>query len=140
MSGGRPPKSGVKMRLPPAEGNKLEQVFGLRLFSMRQRGEIRQFAYEPVKLRLAKGCFYTPDFMVVENDGTITVYEVKDWRSGSKKHPLKKLKGFWREDARIKLKVAARLFPMLRFMAATKDPGLGWVFESIGPKPTQVGK
>lgn len=103
---------------------------------MKQRGEILEYAFEPVKLRLAKGCFYTPDFMVLENDGTVTVYEVKDWRSGSKKYPLKKLKGFWREDARIKLKVAARLFPMLRFVATTKDPGLGWVYEVIGGKPS----
>lgn len=118
-----PATSGVKLRLPPAEGNKLEQAFGLRLFSMRQRGEIRDYAYEAVKLRLAKSCFYTPDFVVWENDQSVTMYETK---------------GFWRDDARVKIKVAARLFPMLHFIAVENRKGLGWVFENIGPKPSVI--
>lgn len=112
-----PPSGRAKLRLPPAEGNQTEQAFGLRLFSMKNRGEIREYSFEPVKLRLAKSCFYTPDFLVWENDQTVTVYEVK---------------GFWRDDARVKIKVAARLYPMLSFVAATKDKNLGWIFEGIG--------
>ena len=32
--------------------------------------------------------------------------------------------------------VAARLYPMLRFVAVVKDKGVGWVFEEIGGKPS----
>lgn len=114
----------AKLRLPPAEGNKTEQAFGLRLFSAKQRGEIFDYAFEPVKLRLGRGAWYTPDFMVYEKDRTVTVYEVK---------------GFWREAARVRIKVAARLYPMLRFVAVVKDKGVGWKFEEIGGKPSVVG-
>jgi predicted nuclease of restriction endonuclease-like RecB superfamily len=110
------PTGRAVLRLPPAEGNKTEQEYGLRLFSMEHRKEIRCYRYEPVKLKLAKKCFYCPDFFVWENDRTITVHEVKGW---------------WRDDARVKIKVAARLYPMLQFLAVTKDGHGGWTFEYI---------
>jgi hypothetical protein len=43
---------------------------------------------------------YTPDFMVIKNDGTIEFHEVK---------------GFMRPAARVKIKVAARMFPWFRW-------------------------
>lgn len=119
-----PPTGRAKLRLPPPEGNKTEQAFGLRLYSMKTRGEIRDYAFEPVKLRLGRGAWYTPDFVVYEKDQGVTVYEVK---------------GFWREAARVRIKVAARLYPMLRFVAVKKDKGIGWVFEEIGGKPSVLG-
>lgn len=50
--------------------------------------------------KLAHDCRYTPDAVVVENDGTITLYDVK---------------GFEREDAVLKMRVAAERFKWLRF-------------------------
>ena len=71
--------------------------------------------YEPVKLRLAANTFYTPDFMLPGSP--ITFIEVK---------------GFWRDDARVKLKVAAEMFPMFTFIAVTKDRRTGeWKEERI---------
>ena len=106
----------ARVKFPKAQGNKTEQAFGLRLLSQKQRGEILWYAYEPFKLRLAKTTFYTPDFAAVWEDGAILIYEVK---------------GFWRDDARVKIKVAARLFPFFQFFAVTKDNAL-WTFEEIG--------
>ena len=111
------PARRAKLRLPPEEGNKTEQQFGLRLFSLKSRGDILEYAFEPVKLRLGKKCWYTPDFLVWEKDRSVTAYEVK---------------GYWRDDARVKIKVAAKLYPMIRFVAASKSgKNVGWEFESF---------
>lgn len=64
--------------------------------------------------RLADKTFYTPDFVVLAPDGVLEMHEVK---------------GFWEEDARVKIKVAAAQFPF-RFVAITRDKG-NWSFESF---------
>ena len=40
------------------------------------------------------------------------------------------VKGWWRDDARVKIKVAAELFPWIQFVAVTKQPQ-GWVEERL---------
>lgn len=62
--------------------------------------------------------FYTPDFAVMRADGALEVHEVK---------------GFWTDDARVKIKVAADQYPM-RFIAVKvlpKKQGGGWVVEEF---------
>lgn len=49
---------------------------------------------------------YTPDFLVVENSGEILMVDVKGGAG-------------WEEDARVKIKTAARLFPQFRFVGMT---------------------
>lgn len=69
-----------------------------------------------ITLKLADDCRYTPDFACI-SDAKFTFYEVK---------------GFWRDDAKVKIKVAARLFPMFKFVVVMKDKG-GWKFEDVKP-------
>lgn len=73
-----------------------------------------------VKLRLADRTWYTPDF-VVWTDAGVHVWEIK----GSWKSPHQ-------EDSRVKLKVAAELYPQFTFFAAVpeRDTG-GWDIEEI---------
>lgn len=89
-------------------------VLALRLAA----GEIAWYKFESMKFRLADNTFYTPDFVVMLADGTMECHEVK---------------GFWMDDARVKIKVAADLFPF-RFIAikpkAKKDGG-GWSLEDF---------
>lgn len=105
----------LRLKLPPPEGNKTEQTFGLRLASLKQSGDLLWYGFEPFKLKLAKKTYYTPDFAAVWSDGQLEIYEVK---------------GFWRDDARVKIKVAANLFPFFRFQAVTKKKD-GWEYEEI---------
>jgi len=72
---------------------------------------------QSLRLRLANNTTYTPDFIVIDKEGVINAREVK---------------GFWRDDARVKIKVAARLYPWMRFTAATKNKS-GWEHEEIKP-------
>lgn len=72
------------------------------------------FKYEAVKLRLADGAYFTPDFIVMKADGELQFHEVK---------------GFWREAAKVRIKVAAEIFPF-KFIAV-KGSRTGWQFEEF---------
>lgn len=106
-------------RLPVGQMNKGEKEFSLYLESQRKDGHILSWRFEAFKLRLADNCFYTPDFVVLNSDRTLTLFEVK---------------GYWISDAKTKIKVAAEQFPYLQFVAVykrTKKDGGGWNFENF---------
>ena len=93
--------------------NQTERAYGDRLELMRRAGEVAWYAFEGVKLKLADNTFYTPDYAVMRADGQMEMHEVK---------------GFWRDDARVKIKVAADQYPF-RFVAVQKAKGGGWKYE-----------
>lgn len=88
--------------------NATESGYALELEARKLAGEIRWYAFEPFKLRLADRTTYTPDFILWMQDGSMQAHEVK---------------GFWRDDARVKFKVAREMFRMFRFFAVTKHKG-----------------
>ena len=95
--------------------NGTERAYAAHLEMQKQAGLIYSYAFEAIRLRLAKSTFYNPDFVVYKRDGTVEFHEVK---------------GYWRDDARVKIKVAAELFPF-RFLAVVKRAN-GWDFEDFG--------
>lgn len=99
----------------PGEMNKTERAYAEYLERLKLGGQICDWKYEAVKLRLADKTFYTPDFMVVMPDGVIELREVK---------------GHWEDDARVKIKVAAEQFPF-RFIAVRKGRGGSWEKEEF---------
>lgn len=102
-------------RQPPGTMNKLEKAYSEYLFFRKKAGDILDYKFEAIKLKLAPSTFYTPDFMVFTNDGFIEMHEAK---------------GFWEDDARVKIKVAAEMFPF-RFVAITRSKD-GWKEEDFG--------
>lgn len=103
-------------RLKTGERNKTEQAYENLLESMRIAGDVIWYKFEGMKLRLADNTFYSPDFAVMLANGQIECHEVK---------------GHWQDDARVKIKVAADLYPF-RFVAAKPKPkrdGGGWHLE-----------
>lgn len=105
-------------RLKTGSLNKTEQAYADHLARQQAAGLIAWHKFEGVKLRLADNTFYTPDFAVMLANGQIECHEVK---------------GFWQDDARAKIKIAADLYPF-RFIAvkvrAKKDGG-GWEVEAF---------
>ena len=98
----------------PGQMNKGESLYSVYLFSRMRAGEVESFAFEADTLLLAHLCRYTPDFRVVLPDGTIEYHECKG----------KKGKSYYaREDARIKIKVAASLYPQFTFCVVWLDRG-----------------
>lgn len=107
-----------RKRPTPGSMNKTEEAYSVHLDFMLRRGEIEWFQFEAIKLRLADKTFYTPDFLVMANDGTLEAHEVK---------------GHWEDDARVKIKVAAANFPF-KFIAIkpkAKKNGGGWEVEEF---------
>jgi len=101
------PRARGRRAQPSGAMNQTEIAYARHLDALRTAGEIAWFRWEPMKLRLGKNwkTSYCPDFMVMGVDGLIEFHEVK---------------GHWEDDARVKIKVAARLFPMYKFIAIKK--------------------
>jgi hypothetical protein len=105
-------------RLKSGVMNKTESAYASRLELLKQSGEIVWYKFEGMKFRLADNTFYSPDFIVMLANGALQSHEVK---------------GFWTDDARVKIKVAADMYP-LEFLAVKVKPkksGGGWEVESF---------
>ena len=86
----------------PVRGmNKLEAAFAQTLDYRKQAGELIWWGFEPFRIRLANGSFYRPDFVAVDTEGRSEIYECK---------------GFMREAARVRLKVAVEKLPYPFFL------------------------
>lgn len=110
--------NGALGRLKVGTMNKTEAAYAEVLKNRQRIGEIAWFKFEGVKLRLADNTFYSPDFFVMLADGQLEAHEVK---------------GFWQDDAKVKIKVAADLYPF-RFIAVLplpKKSGGGWRTEEF---------
>lgn len=105
-------------RLKPGAMNNTEKAYAAHLDLLHKAGEVLWFRFEGLKLRLADNTFYTPDFAVMAADGVMELHEVK---------------GFWADDARVKIKVAAEQYPFrfFAFKAEAKKRGGGWVKEAF---------
>ena len=85
--------------------NSIERDFAIRLEAQKRDGRIHDWFYESVTVKLANDCRYTPDFLVIENDGRLVFHETK---------------GFMRDDALVKLKVCAKQFPFPLYLQQIK--------------------
>lgn len=106
-------------RMKAGKMNRTEESYAQHLELLKHAGEVLWIRFEGLKLRLADSTFYTPDFAVMAADGVIECHEVK---------------GFWQEDARVKIKVASDQYPF-RFLAVKVKPkrdGGGWSVETFG--------
>jgi hypothetical protein len=91
-------------RLKTSVMNATETEYAQRLELQLKAGEILWYRFEAIKLVLPGNVFYTPDFMVVGKDNVVSIHEVK---------------GFWTDDARVKIRIAAGIFPF-HFLAIKK--------------------
>ena len=105
-------------RLKTGQMNKTETEYARTLESEKMMGRIAWWKFEGMKFRLADNTFYTPDFAVMLASGALECHEVK---------------GFWGDDDRAKIKIAADMYP-LRFIAVRKKlvrDGGGWNVEEF---------
>lgn len=104
--------------LPNLGMNGIESEYAAYLELRRAGGAIKWWKFEALVLRLADHTFYKPDFAVLAADDVIEIHETKGW---------------WREDAKIKIKVAAKMYPFRFFgiQKRTKRQGGGWQIEDF---------
>jgi hypothetical protein len=86
--------------------NKLEARYAALLEGRKLADEIADWKFESIKLILADRVTYLPDFAVLHVGGRVEFVETK---------------GFLRDDARIKVAVAAKQFPWFSFTMAFWD-------------------
>lgn len=105
-------------RLKTGQLNKTEAAYDQHLALLQHAGQILWRRFEGLKLRLADNTFYTPDFAVMAADGVIECHEVK---------------GYWQDDARAKIKIAADQYPFrfIAIKARAKKEGGGWEMEAF---------
>lgn len=117
---------GARLRQNGKGPNKTEAAFEAHLRAS-PVGEGREILVQAVTLLIANGCRYTPDLFLTpswrghKNLVTPIAYEVK---------------GYMREDAAVKIKVAARAYPWILFRLVTKrrkKAGGGWSVQDILP-------
>lgn len=94
--------------------NKTEERYARHLELLKRGGDIVDYFFESVTLKIARDCRYTPDFLVINTKLEIEFHEVK---------------GYWMDDARVKIKVAANKFPF--YFLAAKPTRDGWEIEKF---------
>lgn len=106
---GNPAAGFARGVLKPRKMNKTEAAYASHLEALKLAGDVRWWGFECIKLRLADDTQYITDFAVLNGDWVFEIHEIK---------------GFMRDDALVKIKVAAEQFPF-RFFVIRKDK-TGW--------------
>jgi hypothetical protein len=102
-------------RRQPGERNKVEAAYEAHLELLKRAGEIEDFKFEGIKLRLADNTHFTPDFLVFDADGYVEIHDTKGTTKKARADGTKVAQPWIEEDAKIKLKVVAELFPFKVF-------------------------
>lgn len=99
-------KARAQTKRLPGQMNGLEKRYADHLNVLLATGVIDRWDYEPVTLKLAHRTRYTPDFRVILADGSEEFHETK---------------GFMRDDAHVKIKVAAASHPYVFRLVQWRD-------------------
>lgn len=106
---------GVQVPAEPAEApsgpkfkSKAEARYAQLLERQRRAGQIESWRYEAITLRIGLGARYSPDFLVVTNDGRMRLVEVK---------------GHMKEAARVRLRVAVEMYPQFSWLLVWSKKG-----------------
>lgn len=90
--------------------NKTEAAYRDQLELRKRCGEIQDYGFERITLKLAKDTRYTPDFDVLLNDGSILLVDTKGAKKVARKDGSTEIVAYSQEDSKMKVKVAADMF------------------------------
>lgn len=104
-----------RARHTPGAMNRLEADYAAHLTARLHAGEVEWFRFEGVTFKLGQDCRYTPDFAVMLRSGDVELHEVK---------------GYMQDDALVKIKTCAELypFPLVLVTRQAKRDGGAWQF------------
>jgi hypothetical protein len=107
-------------RLPKNRMNKTEAAYAELLEQRRRIGQILDFKFHPMNVRLASHTFYEVDFLVITSDLVLEIHEVKG--------------GYTTEKGGMKIKLCADALPWIRILKVSRLPkkdGGGWKEEEF---------
>ncbi len=93
-------------RIAKSKMNKTEAAFAALLAEWLHCGKILWWKFHVIKVRLADGAWYEPDFLVMHADRTLWIYETKG--------------GFTTEKGQLKIRACAEVLPVVGIIKATK--------------------
>ena len=118
----------ARIRQQAGDGlNKTERAF---LTYLQALEPMRRVHAQDITLRIGNGCRYTPDFVVDGGALNRPDTDAAFWATLVRAYEVK---GFMRDDAAVKLKVAARAYPWICFHLVTKRKGGGWDIQPVLP-------
>ena len=106
-------------RLKQGQMNKTEARYAQRLELLRGSGAVLWWKFEAIKLKLASDCTITVDFAVLTCSGVLEMHDVKG------------AKGVFFDDAKVKMRVAAEMFPFIFKVAYPIPKSEDWNIEEI---------
>lgn len=106
------------IRLDDPRMNRTELAYSQLLDQRISAREIINWRFQEITLRLGDDLRYTPDFMVRMPDRELHLHEVK---------------GFMRDDARVKLYATAAQWPIFKFWLCTFNKRDGWTIKQVKP-------
>jgi hypothetical protein len=102
--------------------NKGESLYAAHLEAQRVAGRLSGWWYELLTIRMADNTHYRPDFLVMRDDGSLELHEVKGRKNGKDGKP----DTFWaEEDAWLKCKLVAEHCPIPLSVVWPRRDG-GW--------------
>jgi len=96
---------GYRPRHASGEMNGIEKAYAAHLESRRVCGEIIDWKFEALKLKLARATYLMLDFLITMPDHRLELHDTK---------------GHMEDDAAVKLKLAAEMFPMFRIVVVKR--------------------
>jgi hypothetical protein len=105
--------------------NKTEERYAQHLLIAQRVGSVVWWGFEAVTLRLADQTRYTPDFAVLVPT-----------ENGFVRCEAHETKGFMREAARVRIRVAAAQYPWISFVVVRLVKGV-WTYEPVAPGEIQ---
>ena len=112
------PSTGTNLGFKPSsDEDKLNKTEKAWLCQLRLLYPAYHIGIQSITLKLGDDCRYTPDFWTIDANGQLFFWETK---------------GFFRDDAKVKIKVAARLFRWARFVVVTRAKGV-WTETPVSP-------
>ncbi len=85
-----------------------------------------QILAQCVTLKLGNGVKYTPDFIRIADATNEHASPVSQWTAWE-------VKGFMRDDAAVKIKVAAAMYPLIQFYLVRRNGRIGWRVDHVLP-------
>jgi hypothetical protein len=97
------PRVKAKGRLPEQKLNKTEAAYAQYLELQKSAGTIRWWGFEAMTIKLGFDCRFTPDFLVMLEDGSLELHDTKAGKNGKPRAE---------DDAIVKARVTGATFPI----------------------------
>lgn len=115
-----PPKPTGRLPLPRTQ-NKTEAAYAQHLELLRIAGDILYYGFEVVKVKVGHDCWLTPDFLIMNRDGSLALHDTKGATKTKGKQPEETY--YAEEDAVVKARSVGAGFPIPMFFVFRRHDG-----------------